>query len=45
MSCYGKLKSSFIEKFMFKKTAMKISVGDRISLSRQDGDKIIKVAT
>jgi len=44
MSCYSRLESSFMEKFMCNKSGMKISVGDGISLSRQAGDKILKVA-
>jgi hypothetical protein len=45
MRCYSRLESSFMEKFMCNKSVMKISVGDGISLSRQAGDKILKVAS
>jgi len=32
-----------VQKLMCKKTTMKISVGDIIILSRQAGDKILKI--
>jgi hypothetical protein len=32
-----------MEKLMCKETAMKISIGDGISFSRQVGDKILKI--